>query len=71
MNTLWIDTLWKNTLSEKTLSENTLSKNTLSENTLFTFHFSFRATRDWKYESVTYLKTDGHCIGMCKRHLRV
>ena len=27
---------------------------------LFTFHFSLRATRDWKSESVTDLQTDGH-----------
>ena len=47
----------ENILSENILSENTLSENTLS---LFTFHFSLRATRDWKSESVTYGQTDGH-----------
>ena len=70
MNTLLENTLSENTLLENTLSENTLSENTLSENTLFafhfspfTFHFSLRATKDWKSESVTSLRTYGQTDG--------
>ena len=60
-------TLKKYTFEKYTFKKYTFGKYTFGkytfENTLyaiFTFHFSLRATRDWKSESVTNGPTDGH-----------